>query len=131
MLIASLQPSKVLILLVASCLMWIGLLSLAVAFFLGATGGTVWIVAGALLIAFCLGVAVMVNEFRCAIDLPDDFNEEADTRPSHDRSVPRMIAETRLGTMTPAFPGRGPLRLRCRQLAALSRKPRPRGNAAR
>ncbi len=69
--ISSFQPSKVTILLLASCLIWIGGISLVVAFFLGTAVTTGWIIAGALFAAVLVWVLVMVREIRDAIELPD------------------------------------------------------------
>lgn len=144
MLIASFQPSKVLILLVASSLLWIALLALGAAFFFGTTAGTAWIVAGALLIALGLGVTVMVNEVRNAIDLPDSFDEEeeweaagarekfpAARKRSGMRMVPGENRIVRLRTMTAAFCGRSPQRLRFRKPMAIRRKAHPRRPSVR
>lgn len=60
-----------LILLVAACLVWIGILSLAFLAFSGMSFSSGWIVAGALFFAVMAWVVVMFREFRGAIALPD------------------------------------------------------------
>lgn len=64
-------PSKTLILLVAACLVWIGILSVAFLAFSGMSVSSGWIVAGALLFAVVAWVLVMFREVRGAITLPD------------------------------------------------------------
>jgi hypothetical protein len=141
-LIASFQPSKVLILLAASCLLWIALLALGASYFFGATAGTAWIVASALSVSLVLGVGVMANEIRCAIDLPDSFDEESEWESAGAREklirkrseklmVPGDRQITRLRTRTPAFVGRSPQRLRFRKPTAIRRKTRPQRSKAR
>ncbi len=71
--IASLRPSKLLILLVFSCLVWIGIISFVVALFFGSGISLGWIVAGVLLLAALIWVAVMFREFRGAIEIPEYF----------------------------------------------------------
>jgi hypothetical protein len=70
-LISQFHPSKVFILLLASCLIWIGGISLAVAFFLGTAVTTGWIIGGALLLGALVWILVMFREIRDAIELPD------------------------------------------------------------
>lgn len=65
----SIQPSKVLIVLLASCLFWIGGISLAVMWLAGTSVTTGWIVAGALVLALLVWLAVMSHEIRHAIEL--------------------------------------------------------------
>jgi hypothetical protein len=65
----SIQPSKVLIVLLASCLFWAGGISLVVMWFAGTTVTTGWIVAGALVLALLVWLAVMSHEIRHAIEL--------------------------------------------------------------
>jgi len=62
-----------LILLVVSCLAWIGIISCGVALFLGSGIPVGWIVAGILLLATLIWVAVMFREFRDAIEIPEYF----------------------------------------------------------
>lgn len=62
-------PSKVLIVLLASCLFWIGGISLAVMWFAGTSVTTGWIVAGSLVLALLVWLAVMSHEIRHAIEL--------------------------------------------------------------
>lgn len=67
----SFLPSKTLILLVAACLVWIGILSVAFLAFSGMSLSSGWIVAGALFFAVVAWVLVMFREIRGAITLPD------------------------------------------------------------
>jgi hypothetical protein len=64
----SIPLSKVLIVLLASCVFWIGGISLAVMWFAGTSMTTGWIVAGALVLALLLWLAVMSHEIRHAIE---------------------------------------------------------------
>lgn len=62
-----------LIVLVAACFAWIGVLSLAAVTFLGTAASTGWIIAGALLLALVIWLVVMAREIRQATELPDYF----------------------------------------------------------
>lgn len=72
-----LLPSKVLVLLTAACLVWIGLLSLAFVFVMGTGASAGWIVAGLLFCALLVWAVVMRGEYRNAIDLTEDFEPDA------------------------------------------------------
>jgi membrane protein YdbS with pleckstrin-like domain len=79
----TIQPSKVLIVLLASCLFWIGGISLAVMWFAGTSVTTGWIVAGALVLALLVWLAVMSHEIRHAMELRiavDRSGKNADNR---------------------------------------------------
>ena len=54
------QPSKVLIVLLASCLFWAGGISLAVMWFAGTSVTTGWIVVGALVLAVLVWLAALL-----------------------------------------------------------------------
>lgn len=69
--ITSFLPSKILILLVAACLVWIGILSLAFLAFSGMAVSSGWIVAGALFFAVLAWILVMFREIRGAVTIPD------------------------------------------------------------
>lgn len=72
-------PSRILILLAASCVMWIGVLSLAFMSFLGTDVTVGWICAGGLFFALAVWIAVMASEFRSAVeDAPAATANEAD-----------------------------------------------------
>ena len=76
-------PSKVMIVLLASCLFWIGGISLAVMWFAGTSVTAVWIVAGALALAVLVWLTVMSHEIRHAIELRtavDRSGKDADRR---------------------------------------------------
>jgi hypothetical protein len=62
-------PSKVLIVLLASCLFWAGGISLAVMWFAGTPMTIGWIMAGALVLALLVWLAVMSHEIRHAMEL--------------------------------------------------------------
>lgn len=64
-------PSKVLILLVAACLVWVGLLSLAFVVLSGTVASTGFMVAGALVCAVVAWVLVMIREIRDSSEVPD------------------------------------------------------------
>ncbi len=66
----SFAPSKILILLVAACLVWIGIISLGVAVFSGSVS-TSWVVGGAIALAVMAWVLVMAREIRGAVTMPD------------------------------------------------------------
>jgi membrane protein YdbS with pleckstrin-like domain len=79
----TIQPSKVLIVLLASCLFWIGGISLAVMWFAGSSVTAGWIVAGALVLAVLVWLAVMSHEIRHAMELRiavDRSGKNADNR---------------------------------------------------
>lgn len=59
-------PSKILTLLAASCVVWIGILTLAFMSFTGTDVTAGWICAGALFFALVVWIAVMASEFRSA-----------------------------------------------------------------
>lgn len=67
----SFAPSKILILLVAACLVWIGIISLGVLVFSGMAVSSGWIVAGAMVLAVMAWVLVMAREIRGAVTMPD------------------------------------------------------------
>jgi type VI protein secretion system component VasK len=96
-----------LVLLLASCLVWIGGISLAVAFFLGTAVTTGWILAGALFLAVCIWCVVMIREIRQAIELPDyPANDEArdmDTRSALDPSSTAFRAQMRAAFERPGL----------------------------
>lgn len=64
-------PSKVLILLVAACLVWVGLLSLAFVALSGTTASTGFILAGALVGAVVAWVLVMIREIKDSLQAQD------------------------------------------------------------
>jgi hypothetical protein len=72
----SFLPSKILILLVAACLSWIGLLSLAFVCFFGNGISAGWIFAGTLIVALMVWFILMFNEFRQAIEIPEESDAE-------------------------------------------------------
>ncbi len=62
-----------LILLVAACLVWVGILSLAYVVLSGSAISTGWLVAGALMFAIVAWVLVMFREIQDSIKLHDYF----------------------------------------------------------
>ena len=64
----AIQPTKVLIVLLASYPLWIGVISLAVTWSEGASVTAGWIVAGSLVLALLAWLAVMSHEIRHALD---------------------------------------------------------------
>lgn len=56
-----------------SCLAWIGIISCAIALLFGSGISLGWVVAGVLLLAALIWVAVMFREFRNAIEIPEYF----------------------------------------------------------
>ena len=72
----SILPSKIFVLLVAACLGWIALLSAAFVLLLGTDISSGWIIAGALIAALAVWVAVMFREIRHAPDQPEYFSPE-------------------------------------------------------
>jgi len=62
-------PSKVLIVLLASCLFWAGGISLAVMWFAGTPMTIGWIMAGALVLALLVWLAGVSPEIRHAMEL--------------------------------------------------------------
>lgn len=69
------QLLKVLIALVATCLFWIGAISLAVVAFAGEAAFTGWMIAGALLLALMVSLFVVFREIRRATELPDCLSQ--------------------------------------------------------
>ncbi len=61
---------------VAVCLLWIGLLSLAFTELSGFKVAGGWMLAGALIFASVAWVLVMIREMGNATDMPDDFGAE-------------------------------------------------------
>jgi hypothetical protein len=68
---APFRPSKLLILLVFSCLVWIGIISCGIMLLVGNGFSVGWIVAGVLLLATLIWVVVMFREFRNAVEIPE------------------------------------------------------------
>ncbi len=90
-------PFKVLILVVAACLVWITLISAAVIALTGVAASNGWIVAGALLFSAVAWVLVMIREIRNSVRMPDDFKNgeslNADI-PGHELSRNKRMAVT-------------------------------------
>lgn len=61
--------------LVATCLFWIGALSLAVVAFAGGAVLTGWMIAGALMLALMISLFVVFREIRRATELPDYLSQ--------------------------------------------------------
>ncbi|WP_348216546.1 hypothetical protein [Luteolibacter sp.] len=103
-----------LILLVAACLVWVGLLSLAYVLLSGTTISSGWIVAGALVFAVIAWVLVMIREIRDSILVPDfsahgervDENYDVDGKSTESRPNEGIAGRSLMGRrgMTP---GRG------------------------
>jgi hypothetical protein len=70
-LITPLLPAKPLILLLAACLVWTGILSLGYLAFTKLALSSGWIIGGALAFAVVAWLLVMFREFRQAIPMPD------------------------------------------------------------
>ncbi len=133
MLTSSFQPSRILILLLASCFIWIGAIALAIVCFMGTSVTTGCIIAGGLVIALAVWVIVMAGEIRHAVNYSDHFELE--------RTVPKptpaegsgvfVASSSLLGTAPqekPVIHGRRmALRFRSRGRSGLSL---PRGPAA-
>lgn len=69
------QLLRVWIVLLATCLVWIAALSLAVVVFAGAAVFTGWIIAGALLLGLMVSLLVVCREVRRAPEMPDYFSQ--------------------------------------------------------
>lgn len=69
------MPSKVLIVLVATCLAWISVLALAVVTILGTAVSAGWIIGGTLVLGLVVALVVMFREIRQAPEMPDYFAE--------------------------------------------------------
>jgi len=89
MLTSSFQPSRTLILLLASCFIWIGAIALAIVCFMGTSVSTGWIIAGGLVVALAIWVIVMAGEIRNAVNHSDHFEPE--------RTVPEPTAAEESG----------------------------------
>jgi hypothetical protein len=72
-LIASILPPKVLILVGATCLVWITIFSLAFVNLSGLALSNAWLMAGALVFASAAWVLVMIREIRDAVEIPDPY----------------------------------------------------------
>lgn len=73
----SIQPAKVLIVLLASCLLWVSGISLAVIGFAGSSVSIGWIVVGALVLALLVWLVVMSREILRTFEVPDYFAADA------------------------------------------------------
>lgn len=65
---SSILPSRILVLLAASCLVWVAILSLAFMSLAGRNVTAGWICAGALFFAILVWTLVMAAEFRSAVE---------------------------------------------------------------
>lgn len=100
------MPSKVLVVIVAACLIWIGLISLAIVLVSGASISVGWIIAGVLALAGVVWGLVMMREIRDAIKLPDTsaFGNRAEEE--FDSKGNSTVARPRFGTGGRIFTGR-------------------------
>ncbi len=114
MLISSFLSSKLLILVGAACLFWIGLLSLAFMALSGLAVSSGWIMAGALVCATFAWMLVMFREIRDAVEIPDPFDSET----SFNREMVEMesseIFSEELGSAERWIPLQKPVRRRPR-----------------
>ncbi len=78
-----------LILLGATCLAWIGILSLAFMSFMGTDVTAGWIFAGVLFVALVVWIMVMAGEFRSAMETPRGDMEEDDSNEAITSPLPR------------------------------------------
>ena len=67
-----------LILLAATCLAWVGILSLAFMAFTGSGIAAAWIFAGALIAALAVWVVLMIRELRFSPRIAESFENEND-----------------------------------------------------
>jgi uncharacterized protein (DUF58 family) len=67
-----------LILLAATCLAWVGILSLAFMVFTGSGIAAGWIFAGALIAALAVWVVLMIREFQFSPRVTEAFDDEND-----------------------------------------------------
>lgn len=65
--------SKPLVLILVSCLLWAGIIAVAIVVTSGITISTGWVVAGAAILFFGACLVVMAREYQQAIELPDSF----------------------------------------------------------
>ncbi len=89
MLISSFQLFRILVLLLASCFIWIGAIALAIVWFMGTSVTTGWIIAGGLFAALAVWVIVMAGEIRNAVNHSDHFEPE--------RTVPEPTPAEKIG----------------------------------
>jgi len=130
-LISSFQPSKALILLVASCLVWVLGISTALVFFFGSDAKLGWILAGSLVLSAMVWLLVMAREIRQAIDLsgyyvPGDSLIEQCKGPEVSASLTQAISHQAGPTFFKADPVKSPparIRTPRRRSIALPRKP--------
>jgi hypothetical protein len=90
-LIRNILPSKILILLLAACLMWIGLLSIAFMLFMGQGAVVGWIVAGVLAFSLIVWVGLMLFEVRQAFEVRSEADEDCHRVTG---SLPRVVQST-------------------------------------
>ncbi len=69
--------SKVLILLGAACLLWIGMISVGLAVVMGTGVSMGWIVAGVLVVTLVICGLAMSREIRNAVVLPESYSEDS------------------------------------------------------
>ena len=112
----SLKPSKLLIVLVASSLAWIGVLTLATVTFSGIAVSTGWLIAGAMLLALMAMVLVIFKEVRRAIELPDYLAEAELALHGHSRTrFSRSLTPEIRGVTAGSYERMIPRRVRARR----------------
>jgi hypothetical protein len=130
-LISSFQPSKALILLVASCLVWVLGISTALVFFFGSDAKLGWILAGSLVFSAMVWLLVMAREIRQAIDL-SEYHIAGDSLIEQCRAIPipvtqpQAISDGAGSSVFAADPMKSPparIRTPRRRSIALPRKP--------
>lgn len=101
-------PSKVLILLAATCLGWIGLLTLAFVSWIGTNVTAGWIFAGILFLALVVWIVVMAGEFRSAMEAPRLHMEDGDSDDHGEVTypLPRAATLARMGLDRMTWRGR-------------------------
>ena len=88
-------PSKVLILFLAACLMWIGMITLAVVSLTGVGVSVGWMIGGVLGVAILVWLVVMAGEYRNAMDDPEAFSDDDDgCGPDPDAASPTPLVFT-------------------------------------
>ena len=83
-LITSFRPTRLLILLALSCVVWAGIIAAVLSWVFGISISASWYLAVGVGAALVLGVAVLLNEILRAVHLPDDARPcEAEPWVSH------------------------------------------------
>lgn len=94
------------ILLLAACLVWVGILSTAYVLISGTKIAAAWVVGGGLICAIIAWVLVMFREIHDAIQLPDFFAQGNREDESYDETGESTVARPAIGLAERGMTGR-------------------------